>query len=270
MKLEETLIEKASRNSAHTTLLLLDRREDPVTPLLNQWTYQAMIHELLGLNKNRVDLSHLSSLSQEMKEVVLCQQEDPFFRKIMHKNMGESAEAIHNLVNEFLKNKNSNAQMASIEDMQRVLEQFPEFKKSQRVSTKHFNVLQEIIKLVEGRNLYDVSSVEQDIAGGKDNRNDHFRDLNEQINNPSVSKLEKLRLLCLYSVRYENDDKIFQIKEQLRKQGMSEQELKLSDLLVNFAGKTKRSGDLFSNKNLAAKGRNLISGFFKEVKDVFS
>lgn len=25
--------------------LVLDRREDPVTPLLSQWTYQAMVHE---------------------------------------------------------------------------------------------------------------------------------------------------------------------------------------------------------------------------------
>ena len=37
-------------------LLVLDRRDDPVTPLLNQWTYQAMVHELLGINNNRVDI----------------------------------------------------------------------------------------------------------------------------------------------------------------------------------------------------------------------
>ena len=30
-------------------LLVLDRRDDPVTPLLNQWTYQAMVHELIGI-----------------------------------------------------------------------------------------------------------------------------------------------------------------------------------------------------------------------------
>ncbi|GKV05393.1 hypothetical protein SLEP1_g17411 [Rubroshorea leprosula] len=30
-------------------LLIVDRRDDPVTPLLNQWTYQAMVHELLDI-----------------------------------------------------------------------------------------------------------------------------------------------------------------------------------------------------------------------------
>ena len=29
-------------------LLILDRNDDLVTPLMNQWTLQAMIHELCG------------------------------------------------------------------------------------------------------------------------------------------------------------------------------------------------------------------------------
>ena len=37
-------------------LLLVDRRDDPVTPLLSQWTFQAMVHELIGIDDNRVDL----------------------------------------------------------------------------------------------------------------------------------------------------------------------------------------------------------------------
>ena len=35
-------------------LLILDRRNDPVTPLLNQWTYQAMTHELVSIHNNLV------------------------------------------------------------------------------------------------------------------------------------------------------------------------------------------------------------------------
>jgi vacuolar protein sorting-associated protein 45 len=35
-------------------LLILDRADDPVTPLLNQWTYQAMVHELVGIRNNMV------------------------------------------------------------------------------------------------------------------------------------------------------------------------------------------------------------------------
>ena len=38
-------------------LLILDRRNDPVTPLLNQWTYQAMAHELVTIKNNLLDSS---------------------------------------------------------------------------------------------------------------------------------------------------------------------------------------------------------------------
>ena len=48
-------------------LLVVDRRDDPVTPLLTQWTYQAMVHELLGIRNGRVDLSHIPDVRPELK-----------------------------------------------------------------------------------------------------------------------------------------------------------------------------------------------------------
>lgn len=48
-------------------LLILDRRNDPITPLLSQWTYQAMVHELLGTHNGRVDLSNIPDVRPELK-----------------------------------------------------------------------------------------------------------------------------------------------------------------------------------------------------------
>lgn len=47
--------------------LILDRREDPLTPLLTQWTYQAMVHELLGIHNGRVDLGDVPDIRSELK-----------------------------------------------------------------------------------------------------------------------------------------------------------------------------------------------------------
>jgi vacuolar protein sorting-associated protein 45 len=196
-----------------TTVLILDRREDPVTPLLNQWTYQAMIHEILEIKNNRVDLKHIENLEEEMKEVVLSSEDDRFYRKIMYKNFGEVAEDIHNLVQDFLKNKQSQAQFKSIEDMQRIIDNFPEFKKGERNTSKHFHILEELRKIVDGRNLYEVSEVEQDLVSGKENKQSHYKAVEQIINNASVSKLEKLRVAMLFALRYENDEKVFHVKE---------------------------------------------------------
>jgi vacuolar protein sorting-associated protein 45 len=48
-------------------LLILDRRNDPVTPLLSQWTYQAMVHGMIGIQNGRVDLSNVPDIKKELK-----------------------------------------------------------------------------------------------------------------------------------------------------------------------------------------------------------
>ena len=63
-----------------------------------------------------------------MKEVVISSEDDHFYRRVMHYNFGDLSGEIQGLVNKFLASKKSAAQFNSIEDMQRVIENFPEFK----------------------------------------------------------------------------------------------------------------------------------------------
>jgi hypothetical protein len=44
--------------------------------------------------------------------------------------------------------------------MQRIIENFPEFKKGERNTTKHFTLLEELKKIVDQRGLYDISELE--------------------------------------------------------------------------------------------------------------
>lgn len=50
--------------------------------LLFQWTYQAMVHELLTINNNRVSLAHLAEVPKDFKEVVLSAEQDEFYAKV--------------------------------------------------------------------------------------------------------------------------------------------------------------------------------------------
>ena len=66
MQMESTLFDFRLTQTP-PLLLILDRRNDPVTPLLSQWTYQAMVHELLGIQNGRVDLSGIPEIRPELK-----------------------------------------------------------------------------------------------------------------------------------------------------------------------------------------------------------
>ena len=85
------------RSSPSSVLLVLDRKEDPVTPLLSQWTYQAMVHELLGIANNRVELqrSRRPGGRQETQEILLDPENDDFFHDHMFSNFGDFADAVH-------------------------------------------------------------------------------------------------------------------------------------------------------------------------------
>ncbi len=38
-----------------------------MTPLLSQWTYQAMVHELLGISNNRVSLAGTPGITKDLQ-----------------------------------------------------------------------------------------------------------------------------------------------------------------------------------------------------------
>ena len=150
-------------------LLLLDRRDDPVTPLLNQWTYQAMVHELLGINNNRVDISSAPDLPKDMqKEVVLAPEQDAFYQQNMFLNYGELAENVKSLMDAFQAKTKQSKEVSSIADMQKFVDAYPEFRKLSGDVTKHVTLLGEINRLVDKHSLMEVSQVEQELACTED------------------------------------------------------------------------------------------------------
>jgi vacuolar protein sorting-associated protein 45 len=145
-------------------LLVVDRRDDPVTPLLTQWTYQAMVHELLGINNGRVDLRDVPEIRPEMKEIVLQQDTDPFFAKNMYLNFGDLGQNAKEYVEQYASKRQGNKEMNSIADMKRFVEEYPEFRKLSSNVTKHITLVGELSRRVADDNLLDVSELEQSLA----------------------------------------------------------------------------------------------------------
>lgn len=182
-------------------LLILDRRDDPITPLLTQWTYQAQVHELLGIHNGRVDLSEIPDVRPELKEIVLSQDQDPFFKKNMYQNFGDLGGNIKEYVSQYQSRTKSNAQIESIEDMKRFVEDYPEFRKLSGNVSKHVTLISELSRRVSADSLLDVSELEQSLVCN-DNHNTDLRTLQSLLPNPSIPPANKLRLVALYSIRY--------------------------------------------------------------------
>lgn len=195
------------RTEISPLLLVIDRRDDPVTPLLNQWTYQAMVHELIGIQDNKVDLRNIGKISKDQQEVVLSSEQDAFFKVNMYENFGDIGLNIKRMVDDFQQVAKSNQKIQTIEDMAKFVDNYPEYRKMHGNVSKHVTLVTEMSKIVDERKLMLVSETEQELAcnGGQGAA---FEAVTNLLNNESVSDVDRLRLVMLYALRYEKESPV--------------------------------------------------------------
>ncbi|KAK2117628.1 vacuolar protein sorting-associated protein 45 [Saguinus oedipus] len=222
------------RTEVPPLLLILDRCDDAITPLLNQWTYQAMVHELLGINNNRIDLSRVPGISKDLREVVLSAENDEFYANNMYLNFAEIGSNIKNLMEDFQKKKPKEQQkLESIADMKAFVENYPQFKKMSGTVSKHVTVVGELSRLVSERNL---------------------------LENPKVTEFDAAHLVMLYALHYErhSSNSLPGLMMDLRNKVVSEKFRKLVSAVVEYGGKRVRGSDLFSPKDAVTISKHTL------------
>ncbi|XP_043264746.1 vacuolar protein sorting-associated protein 45 isoform X1 [Colletes gigas] len=249
------------RQESSPVLLILDRRDDPVTPLLNQWTYQAMVHELLTINNNRVNLSHVKGISKELKEVVLSAEHDEFYTNNLYCNFGEIGQTIKELMDEFQKKAKNHQKVESIADMKNFVETYPLFKKLSGTVAKHVTVVGELSSFVENHKLLKVSELEQELSC----QNDHsmqLQKLKELINNHQIREIDCVRLVMLYALHYEKHtaNDIGGLLNLLKSKGISEKYTKHVHNILQYSGINTRQNNLFDRESVAKITKKLFKG----------
>lgn len=255
-------------------LLILDRRDDPVTPLLSQWTYQAMVHELLGLNNHRVVLRGAPGIAKDLEEVVLS-AEDDFYTRHKYANFGELGEAIQRLLLDYQKQTahHSSANLNTVADMQVFMDKFPELRSQSHVVSKHVAIMGELARLVQVCSLMDVSQLEQSLACS-DDHSAHWREVLQRFQSPDVKIPDKLRLGLLYALRYEASANMHMLQQAMTKGGVSSEQVALVGTLLRYGGNLQRSpGGLYyadRNDNIVARMTKNIVGAVAGVDNVYA
>ncbi len=223
-------------------LLLLDRRNDPVTPLLTQWTYQAMVHELLDIRNGRVNLDGAEGVRSELKEIVLSADQDPFFRANLYDNFGDLGASIKQYVTDYQSRTSSNSRIETVQDMKRFVEEYPEFRKLGGNVSKHVALLGELSRLVEKGRMLEVSELEQSLASNESHSSD-LQSLEALLEATDVEQEAKLRLAILYALRYQRSsyNQIPKVVEKLLSIGVPE-----SRVAVSMRGTFRCSGSFIA------------------------
>lgn len=73
-----------------------------------------MIHELLGINNNKVDLSRVPNINPEAKTVVLTTESDVFYKEHLMDNFGDLGQAVKRLAEKYRIVNEQNSNLDSI------------------------------------------------------------------------------------------------------------------------------------------------------------
>jgi hypothetical protein len=95
-------------------------------------------------------------------------------------NLGELGANIKSYVDEYQTKTKSNANIESIADMKRFVEDYPEFRKLSGNVSKHVTLVGELSRLVDKGNMLEVSELEQSLAC----TDTHSNDLKVRITTP--------------------------------------------------------------------------------------
>jgi vacuolar protein sorting-associated protein 45 len=106
------------------------------------------------------------------QEIVLQQDQDPFFKKNMYLNFGDLGQNAKEYVEQYASKRQTGGQMDSIADMKRFIEEYPEFRKLSSNVTKHITLVGELSRRVGEDDLLTVSELEQSIACNDNHSND--------------------------------------------------------------------------------------------------
>ncbi|SCU84179.1 LAME_0C08548g1_1 [Lachancea meyersii CBS 8951] len=237
-------------------LLIMDRHRDPLTPLLQPWTYQSMINEYLGIKRNVVDLSAVPEADSTMEQVVLSSKQDSFFHETMYLNFGELGDKVKQYVSSYKEKTHTTSQINTIEDIKQFIGKYPEFRNLSGNVSKHMAIVGELDRQLQQKHIWEVSELEQNISSHPgDSRN--YEELMKLLADPNVDHYYKLKLACIYSLKNAGGAHASEISKSLS--------LQMSPEDVNFF---HHFSSLFKNQaNPSTSGRereDLISELAKK------
>jgi vacuolar protein sorting-associated protein 45 len=278
-----------------SVLLILERTDDPLTPLLTPWTYESMVHENFGIYDGVVDVQHPGKGAQATPadataadtRDVLSAAHDNFFAANRESDWGELCTSVRDLIEAYKSLHSIDLATASLTDIKGFMEKFPEAKTQSTIMTRHATIVGKLGDIVLGRNLCDISTVEQELACGPASPNDHAKLVIDAILEHPEGKPDSflfdvddvLRLVMLYCVRYEGgggkttaDVHINEMKDALTNaRGATAQHMTLLDKYVRFGAASNRICPLYpKNPGLLKNMVKAIGGFGGEVKNVLT
>ncbi|XP_027359933.1 SNARE-interacting protein KEULE-like isoform X3 [Abrus precatorius] len=189
-------------------LLILDRSIDQIAPVIHEWTYDAMCHDLLNMEGNKYvhEVPGKSGGPPERKEVLL-EDHDPVWVELRHAHIADASERLHEKMTNFI-SKNKAAQIQhgsrysgemSTRDLQKMVQALPQYSEQIDKLSLHVEIAGKINRIIRESGLRELGQLEQDLVFGDATTKEVIKFF---TTNEDISRENKLRLLMILAAVY--------------------------------------------------------------------
>ena len=192
-----------------STLLLLSRQEDCLAPLLHEFTYQAMVNDLLPLEDDKITVEVPSENGPEKKDALLNESDD-IWVELRGMHIADVIKILSNRIREIVHSNSNVASLGSskketlsMTQMARALKNLPEYKEVMSKLSQHMHIAHRCMDIFNKRGLMDLSDLEQTLANGMNDAGrsvkvaDMVTLVEEQLQGTEDS-LARLRLIAIF------------------------------------------------------------------------
>lgn len=150
-------------------LYITDRTMDVFAPLLHEFTYQAMIFDLLPIyTGEKLQFKTVVNEGRRDEEVKMLsiEEKDPLWIQYRHKHMKDTLDGLNNEFQKYTKqndfyNRGQDEGPGSLHTLRKMMAGLPEYQEQKEQYALHLSMLQDAMKLFVDRNLSELAMLEQ-------------------------------------------------------------------------------------------------------------
>lgn len=159
-----------------STLLLLDRSSDCLTPLMHDFNYQPMVNDLLTIDGDKITYKAESQDNPDIKEDkdVLLNDKDKLWVEMRGNHIAQVIEVLSGRIQEVVNSSTNSAvrkekgSNMSLSQLASALKELPEYREVMSKLSQHMHIAHDCMDKFNKQGLLDLSEVEQTLATGKD------------------------------------------------------------------------------------------------------
>eukprot|EP00697_Spironema_sp_BW2_P014273 gnl/Spiro4/4676_TR2332_c0_g1_i1.p1 gnl/Spiro4/4676_TR2332_c0_g1~~gnl/Spiro4/4676_TR2332_c0_g1_i1.p1 ORF type:complete len:649 (+),score=182.31 gnl/Spiro4/4676_TR2332_c0_g1_i1:242-1948(+) len=189
---------RAQREGAQpTTLLILDRSVDPITPLVHDFASKPMAYDLLGdqINGNVFKYSYENKNRQKVESTAILDDTDALWREYSYTFFAHAMELVSKRQSDFAAAHPDGLKAGNLAENPLLTQQYAQLR-------THVTLTNMLLEAAKEKNLLKVGNCEQDMASGTTAEGSTTLNLNnkmkEIIADSKSSQMDLQRLILLY------------------------------------------------------------------------